>query len=107
MPFIRKRLKRKPKKIKKEQSKAARERMTRKASVNEDTQKDLYNLTGCEIVKLPSDTFFQVELHLKTGLDLSNNDLDSLDAGGDFSNLNRILSLRHVENGFSFLICHC
>lgn len=78
--------------------------MLSKIQLNEDTTKDIYDLNNCGMYLLPEEfNFYRIDLHLKTGLDLSHNKLSSLKEGGNFSYLNEINSLNLSFNLFKNL----
>jgi hypothetical protein len=90
-------------KSKSKQSQQALEKMQQKISLNEQTQKNTYDLTHCEMNEVPSGTYFDTDLHLKTGLNLSNNNLKSLKNGGSYDQLQAIHTLNLASNLFKTL----
>jgi len=73
------------------QSKEDLKKTNQKITLNQDTTKDTYDLANCNLYILPENfSFYQIDLHLKTGLNLSNNKLSSLKEGGDYSYLSEI-----------------
>ena len=90
-------------KSKSKQSKASFEKMQHKINLNQQTQKNMYDLTHCEMTDVPVGTYFEVDLHLKTGLNLSNNNLKDLQNGGTFDQLQRISLFNLSFNQFKTL----
>jgi len=74
-------------------SKKAKELLARKRQANENTTRNAYDISNCELNKLPSDTFFNIDLYLKTAFDCSHNKLLSLDDGGSYADCHRLEKL--------------
>ena len=74
-------------------SKKAKELLAKKRQANESTTRDVYDISNCELNKLPQDTFFNIDLYLKKGFDCSQNELLNLDDGGSYADCHRLEKL--------------
>ena len=80
---------------KNKQSTADRNKTLNKIALNDQSTKDNYDLSFCGLYELPKEfSYYYIDLHLKTGINFSNNKLSSLKANGSFENLQEI----HVLN---------
>merc|ERR1712168_514875 len=71
--------------------------------MNEMHTKDVYELSNCGMLELPNSLFYNIDLFLKIGLDISYNKLSSTSSGGDYNYLKDILSLNLSHNLFKVL----